>query len=88
MAIDAISRTLCVKAAAINATRENNQISSANDGDTINQPQLIYMQNSGPSTRSTFLPLKTSMHETRWQRLNSQPKGLNKIHTTSKKAVI
>jgi hypothetical protein len=41
MAIDARSRTLCVKAAAINGTRENNQISSANDGDTINHPQLI-----------------------------------------------
>ncbi len=41
MAIDAMSRTLCVKAAAINGTRENNQISSANDGDTINHLQLI-----------------------------------------------
>jgi hypothetical protein len=41
MAIDAMSRTLCVKAAPINGTRENDQISSANDGDTINHPQLI-----------------------------------------------
>jgi hypothetical protein len=41
MAIDAMSRTLCVKAAAINGMRENNQISSANDGDTINHLQLI-----------------------------------------------
>lgn len=41
MAIDAMSRTLCVKAAAINGTRENNQISSANDGDTINHLQSI-----------------------------------------------
>jgi hypothetical protein len=49
MAIDAMSRTLCVKAAAINGTRENNQISSANNGDTINHLQLIlYAKQWGP----------------------------------------